>query len=423
MHINKVAKELRLVEHAKGELTNILDAIPALIALIDKNHTIVRLNKAMADVFGVHPRQLVGKKCFELCHKEKKIPPSCPHKKVLEKGMASTSEIYEENLGGYVEVTATPYRDPDGSIIGSVHVVKNINERKRAKEEKEEIMRQLLNAQKLEEVGRLAAGIAHEINTPSQYVASNLEFLKESFKDISELVDRCSALLKGLERGQVDQNLVGETTHVLEDVDWDYLKEELPEAIDQAQEGIQRVSKIVRAMKEFSHPGPKEKILQDLNKIIETTVTVSKNEWKYVADVQLDLDQGLPPTYCLGDEIGQVILNMIVNAAHAISESLGENPEQKKGLIKISSQKNGDFVEIGIRDNGNGIPEQIQGRIFDPFFTTKKAGKGTGQGLAIAKRIVEDNHGGSMSFSSRPGKGTLFLISIPFGAKKSEEKV
>ncbi len=351
MHINKVAKELRLVEHAKGELTNILDAIPALIALIDKNHTIVRLNKAMADVFGVHPRQLVGKKCFELCHKEKKIPPSCPHKKVLEKGMASTSEIYEENLGGYVEVTATPYRDPDGSIIGSVHVVKNINERKRAKEEKEEIMRQLLNAQKLEEVGRLAAGIAHEINTPSQYVASNLEFLKESFKDISELVDRCSALLKGLERGQVDQNLVGETTHVLEDVDWDYLKEELPEAIDQAQEGIQRVSKIVRAMKEFSHPGPKEKILQDLNKIIETTVTVSKNEWKYVADVQLDLDQGLPPTYCLGDEIGQVILNMIVNAAHAISESLGENPEQKKGLIKISSSTFGVNFSENVRDN------------------------------------------------------------------------
>ncbi len=405
--------EIRVVEHARDELLCIIDSLPSFIALIDKNHTIVRLNKSMAQAFGMRQRDLVGRKCFELCHKERKIPDSCPHSRVLNEGVSATSEIFEENLGGHVEVTATPYLAPDGSIIGSVHVVRDINERKRAEEEKEKIMTQLLKAQKLEEVGRLAAGIAHEINTPSQYVASNLDFLRESFEDISGLVDACERLVEKAGGGKADSPVISEVRKALEDADWNYLKDELPEAIGQAQEGIKRVTKIVRAMKEFSHPGPSEKHFQDINRIIETTVTIAKNEWKYCSDVHLDLQENLPPVSCIGDEIGQVLLNMIVNAAHAITEKLGENPEGVKGGIYISTAQKGEDVEIIIRDTGAGIPEKIRTRIFESFFTTKEAGRGTGQGLAIARGIIEENHGGSISLSSEAGKGTSFSIRVP----------
>lgn len=402
--------EKRLIEHVKKEVTNILDSIPAYIALIDKNHKIVRLNMPMAKAFGKHPRQLIGQKCFELCHEDKKIPDFCPHRQAMKEGISVTTEIHEKNLGGYVEVTATPFLDPDGTLIGSIHVVRDINKRKIAEKEKDNIMTQLLQAQKLEEVGRLAAGIAHEINTPSQYVASNLEFLKESFEEISALVSSCENMVRSTTQGC---SHLQELEKAFEDADWEYLKEELPQAISQAQEGINRVTRIVRAMKEFSHPGPKEKTYLDINRIIETTVTISKNEWKYVSDVILDLQDDVPPVNCMGDEIGQVILNMLVNAAHAISEKLGENPEEEKGIINISTEKEEEYAKITIRDNGAGIPDEILDKIFDSFFTTKEAGRGTGQGLAIARNIIEANHGGSISVTSKTGEGACFTIKLP----------
>ncbi len=406
--------EKTLIEHAKKEPSNILDSIPLFIALIDKNHNIVRLNMPMANALGMHPRELVGQKCFEFCHKTREIPDSCPHKRAMEEGISVTVALFEKNLGGHVEVTATPFFDPDGTLIGSIHVVRDINKRKKAEEEKEEIISQLLQAQKLEEVGRLAAGIAHEINTPSQYVASNLEFLKESFDEISPLVNSCAKLIQATSHGDSTESIFSEAEKALEDTDWEYLREELPLAISQAQEGIDRVTKIVRAMKEFSHPGPKEKTYQDINRIIETTVTISKNEWKYVSDVYLDLQEDIPPVYCIADEIGQVILNMVVNAAQAISEKLGENPEGAKGSISISTEKEKEYAKIIVKDTGTGIPEDILNRIFDSFFTTKEAGRGTGQGLSIAKDIVEENHDGSISVTSVACEGTSFTIRLPF---------
>ncbi len=399
--------------NSDSRLANILDSIPAFIALIDKDHNIVHINKSMADAFGRPAKDLIGKKCFELCHKDKKIPGSCPHRRVLMDGYSAISEIFEENLGGHVEVTATPFYGKDGSITGSVHVVKDINRRKEAERQRDKIVNQLLMAQKLEEVGRLAAGIAHEINTPSQYVASNLEFLSESFEDVSNLFRACERLLNASDKGKIDNQVVAMVLDAFEEADWDYLHDELPRAISQAQEGINRVTKIVRAMKEFSHPGPKEKSLQDLNQIIETTVTISKNEWKYCSDVHLELQNNLPHVNCVGDQIGQVFLNMIVNAAHAITEKIGKDPEKERGDIFISTAKKGEAVEIIISDTGTGIPKDITKSIFEAFFTTKKAGCGTGQGLAIAKEIIEQNHGGTISLSSSSDEGTSFSITIP----------
>jgi len=190
-----------------------------------------------------------------------------------------------------------------------------------------------------------------------------------------------------------------------------YLQEEIPQAIDQSLEGLERIAKIVRSMKEFSHPGMDEKTPIDINQAIETTINVSRNEWKYHADIETDLDPGLPNVSCLPGEINQVLLNLIVNAAHAIVNVVGESGD--KGLIRISTRLDGAWAEIRVSDTGTGIPEEIKQRIFDPFFTTKMVGKGTGQGLAIAYSVVVDKHGGVIDLESEEGKGTTFIISLP----------
>lgn len=273
----------------------------------------------------------------------------------------------------------------------------------------------LQQAQKMEAVGQLAAGIAHEINTPTQYVGSNIDFLAEAFTDLAEVVNLAQEMIQqalaagaGLTAAQLAQLATG-----LEEADWPYLAAEIPKALSQSREGVGRVSEIVRAMKEFSHPGTKDKALVDLNHIIQTTVTVARNEWKYVADLQLDLEDGLPVITALAGEIGQVLLNILVNGAHAIAEKMGDNPAGQKGKIVISSHLQGEMVEVRVSDSGCGIPEAIRQRIFEPFFTTKEVGKGTGQGLAIAYDVVVHKHGGKLSLESVEGEGSTFIISLP----------
>ena len=268
----------------------------------------------------------------------------------------------------------------------------------------------LLHAQKMESVGQLAAGIAHEINTPAQFIGSNVQFLEDAFGDVRRLVQAFERLLQKID----DDALCTEARkaeNLLREVDWPYLDGEIPEAINQSQEGLRRISTIVQAMKEFSHPGGKEKTFHNLNKIIETTITVTSNEWKYCARIAKQLAPDLPQVCCLADEIGQVFLNILINAAQAIAE---KNQETKaKGTITISTRLDNDQVEICIADTGAGIPENISDRIYDPFFTTKSVGKGTGQGLAIAHDVIVKKHDGTISCVSEPGIGTVFTLRLP----------
>jgi signal transduction histidine kinase len=266
---------------------------------------------------------------------------------------------------------------------------------------------QLLQAKKLEAVGQLAAGIAHEINTPIQFVSSNLGFLDDAFTAFD-------ALMSTLQLKTAEHPLsTAAFEEILEENDWSYLAKELPEAIHQSREGLNRVSSIVRAMKEFSHPGGREFAPVDINNIINVTVTVARNEWKYGSEVRLNLDRALPAIPGLANEIGQALLNLLVNAAHAITDKLGKTPEGGKGRITIATSHDDQWVNISIADTGCGIPEAILDRIFDPFFTTKEVGKGTGQGLAIAYDVVTHKHGGNLSVQSRLGEGTTFTIKLP----------
>jgi len=299
-----------------------------------------------------------------------------------------------------VEITAT-YLQFDGSEY-SLAFVRDISERRL-------LEGQLRQAQKLEGIGQLAAGIAHEINTPTQFVTDNLTFLRDSWKSTHELLEAYRAAIRGA-ASTMPADVVAGLQKDEQTCDLDFVVAEVPRAIDQSLDGARRVAEIVRAMKEFSHPDSAEKTATDLNRAVTSTITVARNEWKYVADVATRLDETLPPVECYPGEVNQVILNLVVNAAHAIKERVKEG---EKGKITVCTRLRGDFAELSVTDTGTGIAEAIRTRIFDPFFTTKEVGKGTGQGLSLAHAVVVKKHGGKIWFETETGRGTTFFIALP----------
>lgn len=301
-----------------------------------------------------------------------------------------------------LDVAISPVRSNQGQLVNYVFVMRDVSQQM-------QMEMQLREAQRLESIGQLASGIAHEINTPMQYVGNNITFLRDRFGEIQKVLDeymklrRRSALMQGEGCGAIDV---------------EYLLAECPAAIEESLDGVSRVTQIVRAMKTFSHPGVEGKTGIDINEALETTLTVARNEWKYVADIERDYDRTLPAVECLAGEMNQVFLNLIINAVHAI-EDARDKASGEKGVIHVSTHRDGLWVEVRIGDSGVGIPEEIQRRIFDPFFTTKEVGRGTGQGLAIVRSVVVEKHGGVVTFESEVGKGTTFIVRLPICAPES----
>jgi PAS domain S-box-containing protein len=292
-------------------------------------------------------------------------------------------------------------------------ISRDITSRKLAELERASMEVQLRQAQKLEAVGQLAAGIAHEINTPAQYITDNVRFLEEAFVSLSEILKEEGGLLNAATK---DTALAGMASGVLEKIreeDLDYLLEEVPKAIQQSLEGLTRVTSIVKAMKVFSHPGVEGLQAVDLNQAVESTCIVARNEWKYVAELETSLDPKLPMVTCFPGEVNQVILNLIINAAHAIESVVGGSG--LKGLIRVQTRLDEGWAEIQVSDTGTGIPEKIRDQVFVPFFTTKPVGRGTGQGLAIVHSVVT-KHKGTVTFQTEEGKGTCFTVRLPLGA-------
>jgi PAS domain S-box-containing protein len=291
----------------------------------------------------------------------------------------------------------------DGKPVGVQGVARDITGRDEAELE-------LRHAQKLESVGRLAAGIAHEINTPIQFVGDNTRFLQDSFGDLQTLLTRYQDLRDAADAHVVTPEMLAEVHRAEEKADCAYLMEEIPKALTQTLDGVTRVATIVRAMKEFAHPEGKEMAATDLNRALLSTLTVARNELKYVADVETVLGD-LPLVVCNIGDINQVFLNLLVNAAHAIGETVKGSGQ--KGRIRVCTASEGNTVLVTIADTGCGIPEANRRKVFDPFFTTKEVGRGTGQGLAIARSVVVDRHKGTLTFESEVGKGTTFYIRLP----------
>jgi two-component system, NtrC family, sensor kinase len=270
----------------------------------------------------------------------------------------------------------------------------------------------LVQAQKLESVGRLASGIAHEINTPVQFVSDNAFFVEDSVRVLFSLLASHRALRAAAAAGPVPPAMLAEIDAAEQEADLEFLIENVPRALERSREGLNRVAALVRSMKEFAHPDQREQALADLNRALATTLTIARNEYKYVADVETDYGE-VPAVLCHLGELNQVFLNVIVNGAHSIEEALRGREDGKRGLIRVVTRRENDSVVVAISDTGTGIPEAVKDRIFDPFFTTKEVGKGTGQGLAIAHNVVVDKHAGEITFESVPGVGTTFFIRLP----------
>ncbi len=310
------------------------------------------------------------------------------------------------------EIRAAPIVSERIEIAGLMLLINDVTERKRLEQE-------LLHARKLESIGQLAAGIAHEINTPTQYIGDNTRFIQKGFADLTKVLEQHNQLLAAVKKGVPGPELVLQVERAIEQARVAYLCEEIPDAITEALEGVDRVAEIVRAMKEFSHPGVEGKAETDINKAIQSTVTVATSEWKYVADMTMDLAPDLPRVLCLPGEFNQVILNMLVNAAHAIADVVGDGANGK-GTITVSTRHDSDWVEIRIKDTGRGMTKDVQERIFDAFYTTKEVGKGTGQGLSLAHAVITRKHGGTISVDSALGEGATFVIRLPISATTTD---
>jgi PAS domain S-box-containing protein len=389
-----------------------INAVPSILIGVDEHTRITRWNSTAADAFGLSKAEVVGKPLagcgirWLQPEMQNEIRSWCSAQNARRCDRIPVEVNGETRLLG---LTITPLhsaseRSTEVLVIGS-----DITDRSALEV-------QLRQAQKLESVGQLSAGIAHEINTPIQFIGDNLRFLKDAFQDLSGVLAGYDRLLEAAKAKTSLSQIVQEVSSAVENTEACYLLEEIPKAIEQSLEGVTRVSQLVSAMKEFSHSGTKEKTPLDLNHAIQSTITVSRNEWKYVADLETEFDPSLPLVSCQPGEFNQVILNLIVNAAHAIAD-VAKHGGPQKGTISVQTRDCEDCVEIRVRDTGPGIPEKVRSRIFEPFFTTKEIGKGTGQGLAIARSVVVDKHQGSIDFETAEGKGTAFVIRLPHDGK------
>jgi two-component system NtrC family sensor kinase len=318
------------------------------------------------------------------------------------KTTVETVHVGSDGSMRHTSVRLSAIVDADGQIIGIAGVARDVTDYKMRDAE-------LHQESKLESLGRLSAGLAHEINTPIQYVGDNARFLEEAYQELIRVVEVYRGLLDTSNPiGWVErQERVREAEA---GIDFDYLEKEIPSAVEQTLEGIERVSRIVRAMKTFSHPGHQEQVPADLNEALEATVTVTRHQVSDVADLTVELAD-LPPVLCNIADLNQVFLNLIVNAADAIEET------GRRGAITVTTAVDGDDVIVQISDTGDGIPEDVRAKIFDPFFTTKDVGRGSGQGLPLARGVVQEGHGGTLTLESVLEQGTVFTVRLPIDGR------
>lgn len=398
--------------HVQNE--QLLDAITSVMIGIGPDGVLTHWNRAAEIQFGIRELECVGKRIDKMMldwewtriiKSIQSVMKSGETEKLIDIAFKNTA-----GNDGYLNLTISSMTMNNFARSGILIIGEDTTHQK--------ILEQQLNqAQKLESIGQLAAGIAHEINTPMQYTGDNIRFLKDSFEDLKVVLEKINPFIEAAKDNQLAPEMLQDMVFAIDNADLDFILSETPNALNESIEGVAHVSRIVRAMKEFSHPGQAEKSWADINKALESTITVAKNEWKYVSEVETDFQPDLPKVYCLVGEMNQVFLNMIINAAHAIA-AIPKTGATGKGKITILTTSHANEIEVRISDSGTGIPENIRSKIFDPFFTTKAVGKGTGQGLAIAHNVVVVKHGGTISFESEMGSGTTFIIRLPLSPEE-----
>ena len=383
--------------HERNVLRTMIDMIPAYIYAKDAGSRFTAANKLVASRMGTVPEGLIGKTDFDFYPTEMATKFFNDEQALLKSGRAliDCEEVAHDSITGQDRVLLTskiPLHDEHGKLTGVVGIGFDITERKAAEE-------RMASSDRLESIGRLAAGVAHEINTPIQYLNDSVSFIREGVGELLAYIDKLHAAMPQNPDNKPDGN---------DDVE--YLREELPPALSRVADGLTRIAEIVRSMKHFSHADQREMSDVDLNAAIASTLVIARSEYKDFADLETSYGE-LPKITCHGGQINQVVLNLVVNAAHAIDDMVRKQGGRGKLTVKTSVE--GGFVVITIADTGGGIPESIRARIFDPFFTTKEVGKGTGQGLSIARNVIVKGHGGELEFDTEPGQGTTFFIRLP----------
>ena len=379
--------------HERNVLRTMIDLIPAFIYAKDAHSRFTACNKLVANRMGVDPEQLIGRTDFDFFPREMAEKFFADEQALIQSGEALLDieeQAFDKTRGmnRVILTSKVPIRDGAGNLTGIVGTGYDITDRKAAEE-------RMASSERHESIGRLAAGVAHEINTPIQYLSDSVKFITEGVQELLAHVDSLHA------------DRAPETER---DDDIEYVREELPPALKRVSEGLTRIAEIVRSLKDFSHADQNHMTAVDINRAINSTLIVTRSEYAAVADIETEL-QPLPDVMCHGGQINQVLLNLIVNAADAITDVVGRTG--CRGVISVRSRLDGGAVVIEIQDTGGGIPESIRAHIFDPFFTTKEVGKGTGQGLAIARNAIVKGHKGVLDFTTESGVGTTFTIRLP----------
>ncbi len=407
-----IRRQHKELTESKAFLKQTLNSIPIPVFVKTRDGIYQLVNQAFERLFGIGQGHAIGKSlCQFYPHEEAAVHDAREQRLLREQAL----EVYECPLtdaeGRHHDAIfhRASMTGPDGQITGIVGAILDITDRKRSEAERINIQSRLLQVGKLEAAGQLAAGVAHEINTPIQFVGDNLVFLRDSFVSLLRLNELSDQLLAS---GTTVDGAAESWQALAREVDVAFLATEIPRALEESFVGIRRVGQIIAAMREFSHPDPETKTMVDVAACIQLALTMCRNEWKHVASVDVSIEPELPLIPCHAGAISQVLINLVINAAQAIAEDRVHHPD-RPGLIRVSAAVAGPFVEIRVQDNGPGIPEAIRNNMFQPFFTTKEIGKGTGQGLYLARNIILKDHQGSIRFETEAGHGTVFIITLP----------
>jgi PAS domain S-box-containing protein len=393
-------------EQAESERDAFFRLSPDLLCIVDREQRLLQVNPSWTRVLGYPEDELTLRPFLDLVH------PDDRERTLAEAGALASSgscvgfeNRYRHRDGSWRWIAWTATTEAARGLTYAI--ARDVTAQR-------ELQRELAQAQKLEAVGQLASGVAHEINTPMQFIGDNVQFASDGFAEVARFVAQArqwlaSATLPPSERAALEA--LGKAT------DLDYQLEEMPRALGEARDGVRRVAELVRALKEFAHADQLEMEDADLNQSLERTLVLTRGVLKHVARVEADL-QPLPPVRCHVGLLNQAFLNLLVNAGHAIEDAQQRRPHQEVGVIRVATRCLGQQVEVRISDSGCGIPDAIRDRIFEPFFTTKSVGRGSGQGLPLVRSVVVDRHGGELSFESEVGVGTTFLLRLPVQAQR-----
>ncbi len=391
----------------------LLSWVNGAVVKVDREGKVLEANEIALNSLGYELEDLLSKQYHDTFHHTLEDGSEypwdfCPVFAAIEDGSSHhvTGDVFWKSDGSSfsADYIVSPVRDENNNISGATLIFRNLTEYRLQQAKK-------IHGMKLESIGELSAGIAHEINTPIQFIGSNIAFLNDAFTDVIDIINEYRKLLGNVKEIGKFEDIVTNISELEEDADIEYLEEEVPKAIEQTSHGVERVSELVLGLKGFAHSADnEEKEKANINQIINNTLIVCRNAYKYVANLEKQLDE-IPEIRVHHGDIGQVVLNLVVNAAQAIEENR-ENPNDM-GTITVLSECDDQSITIKISDTGGGIPEKVSERVFDPFFTTKEVGKGSGQGLAIARNIVHEKHGGELSFEANDGLGTTFVVKLP----------